>query len=129
MKAKNSLAILLVFSIQLMMFYIYPDNVVASSSSTATETSVFLLKTWSGKSYELSSIEWEITSRELEYTQKDPKGVPTARGLEIYLRFVSKVEFGTRSDKSWPVTITLLDDSTIKEELGFKAQKMNLQIS
>jgi len=70
------------------------------------------LTTKTGQSFRLSSYNWDLSHA------PNLGGVPTASGLEIPMNYVSRVEFGVRSDKwsandpatgSWPVTITLLE--------------------
>lgn len=72
-----------------------------------------------GSSIELSGLRWVIDHD----IPESPSGVPTASGVEVSLDYVTRVELGTPSDKSWPVTITLLDGTSLIDSLGFKARR------
>jgi hypothetical protein len=85
-----------------------------------------------GQEVALSQLSWSLDS----YTVDDPQGIPTSRGVEVSLDYVKEAEFGQPEEEwgshaftaSWPVTITLLDGSVLKDNMGYKAANASLSI-
>jgi hypothetical protein len=98
------------------------------TASPTPAPAVFVLTKRDGMTIQLTSFNWSISSYYPSYEEHTPGGIPMASGVEVSTDYVTRVEFGTKTESSWPVTITLLDGTPLKDELGFK-RAFGLRIS
>ncbi len=96
-----------------------------SPSPTPAKPVIWLI-THYGEEFQASSLVLEMPNSHLN----DPGySIPTASGVEISLDYVKQVEFGEPEEGwysnpftgTWPVRITLLDGTTLEENVGYKA--------
>lgn len=100
-----------------------PPGARATATRTPTPTpSTYVVTTRSGKSTELTSLDWVITGYYASYEQTRPQGVPLASGVEVSLDYVSRVEFTGAAGSAEPTgaIVTLTDGTVLRDDLGFK---------
>jgi hypothetical protein len=96
----------------------------AGGPFTTTVRSV-LLTTYDGQEVRLNNLRWPFIGGDAFYTERQPNGVPTGRGVEVRLDYVTLAEFGvaTPVGAAWPLTLTLTDGTVLHDNLGWKARE------
>ena len=98
-----------------------------AAPSATPSTPTFVVTSRDGEEVELSTLGFDFVQK---YPfENDALGIPTASGVEVSLDYVKEAEFGELEEGwdrypftvRWPVTMTLLDGSILRDNVGYKA--------